>query len=147
MAKNDIFKYELPFEITKKGNRGTSIGYILTQVYRILIWAYVISQAMLFFNHKADSYESNIIQLDVDDMTPVKFKEMQIGIGLGITSLDPTVSKVITDPEELAKYVSITSLMATTEAGSNDPKYTLTKPLISCEGILDYKKFKNLKKD
>ena len=102
MAKNDIFKYELPFEITKKGNRGTSIGYILTQVYRILIWAYVISQAMLFFNHKADSYESNIIQLDVDDMTPVKFEEMQIGIGLGITSLDPTVSKVITDPEELA---------------------------------------------
>jgi hypothetical protein len=43
MASHDMFKYELPFEITKKGNRGTSIGFVLSVVYMILLWLYILS--------------------------------------------------------------------------------------------------------
>ena len=70
-----MFKYELPFEITKKGNRGTSMGFILSCVYMIILWWYIISQFILFFNFEADSFEENIIQLDFDEMKPKKFEE------------------------------------------------------------------------
>jgi hypothetical protein len=57
MANHDMFKYELPFEITKKGNRGTSIGFCLSMAYMIILWYYVISQFSLFFTFEADSFE------------------------------------------------------------------------------------------
>jgi hypothetical protein len=72
MASHDMFKYELPFELTKKGNRGTTIGFVLSVVYMTLLWLYILSQFRLFFTFEADSYEHNIIELDFEQMKPVK---------------------------------------------------------------------------
>jgi len=68
-----------------------------------------------------------------------------MGIGIVLSSIDDANKKIIADPVELAKYLSITSLTATTEAGTTDSEYTLVKPLISCKDIFDEEKFKNLK--
>ena len=89
MASHDIFKYEHPFELTKKGNRGTSIGFMLSVVYMTLLWLYVLSQAKLFFTFEADEYEHNIIEIDFEEMKPVKIQEFQMGIGLLFKSMNP----------------------------------------------------------
>ena len=75
MANNDMFKYELPFEMTKKGNRGSSMGFCLSMVYMIVLWYYIISQFALFFTFKADSYEEYIFPIDFDEMGTKKFEE------------------------------------------------------------------------
>jgi len=57
MRRNDKFKFELPFETTRKGSRGTIIGFALSVVYMILLWLYIGSQFALFFNFGADKFE------------------------------------------------------------------------------------------
>jgi hypothetical protein len=41
MRWNDIFQFELPFAQTKKGNKGTVIGFFVSFVYVILLWGYI----------------------------------------------------------------------------------------------------------
>ena len=59
MSKNDIFKYEMPFEITKKGNRGTVMGFYFSVIYVIIINYYIWSSALPFFNHSMDTYQTH----------------------------------------------------------------------------------------
>ena len=68
-----------------------------------------------------------------------------MGIGIMLNSIVDANKKILKDPVKLAKFLSITSLTATTEAGSTDTEFTLVKPLISCKGIYDEEKFKNFK--
>ena len=43
MAKYDSFKYEQPFEITKKGSRGNTFGFCLTVIYFGVLISYIAS--------------------------------------------------------------------------------------------------------
>ena len=146
MASHDMFKYELPFEITKKGNRGTTIGFVLSVVYMVLLWLYILSQFRLFFTFQADSYEHNIIELDFEEMEPANLEDLHMGIGLLFKTMDETkYESALIDPKEFSQYIRVVSLEKHLEGGIADQDKTKLDDLISCKGILNSSKFKNFK--
>ena len=141
MAKYDSFKYEQPFEITKKGSRGTTFGFVLTLIYFIILISYICSQAILFFNFKADLHDTNILKLNFDDFGSKNYDEFQMGIGVTLHSLSSKFENEISNAETLAEYISVESNQAYNTAAS----FNNTQKLISCDGIIDLDKFKRLK--
>ena len=76
-----------------------------------VLWLYILSQFKLFFTFEADEYEQNIIELEFEEMEPVKLQEFQMGLGILFKSLEATkYNKALTDPKEFSQYVRVVSL-------------------------------------
>lgn len=102
MTNNDMFKYEMPFETTRKGNRGTVFGFILSIAYMTTFWVYIGSQFALFFNFKADTHEESLILVNFEEEGDKHFSDFKMGIGLMLSSAGGKYNKEILDEELLS---------------------------------------------
>jgi hypothetical protein len=110
--------------ITKKDQKGTVPGFILTVIYYVVLLAYIYKQLALFWNHNQDGFSSSDILLDLDSLGSVDFKDYQMGVGIVLYSLYEKYDKQIESIDELSSYVNIYSVQGKLAVG--DVKETFT---------------------
>tara|TARA_B110000285_G_C14957114_1_gene529763 strand:+ start:198 stop:476 length:279 start_codon:yes stop_codon:yes gene_type:complete len=92
----------MPFETTRKGNRGTIFGFILSVAYMTIFWVYIGSQFALFFNFEADTHEESLILVNFEDEGDKHFDDFKMGIGLMLSSAGGKYNQDILDEELLS---------------------------------------------
>ena len=101
----DYFQYDYKFEMIDKKQRGSTVGGLLTIVTYVLYLMFCFLIAENFWTRNNDSYSTNYFNYDFKDEGPVKYNNLNMSIGLGLDSLDPSYLAVLHNETERSQYI------------------------------------------
>ena len=107
MRWHDLFSYEIPFEATKKGNKGTVIGFFVSVIYMVILWGYIFQQFSFFFTFRNDVFGETVLPLDLEDDGDKGFANFQLGVGVVLHTADKKYEDDIKNPDILSQYVTL----------------------------------------